>query len=204
MRQLAFAVLIAAAVASSRGGAAQSAPAGQTARPQAPTFRSGVALTTLDVTVVDSNGRPVTGLTPADFTVRVDGRARRVVRAEWIALARPTASTPRPAPPENYSTNEGSTGGRLILIAVDQPNLRVDGATGIRATVDAFLDRLEPEDRVAAVALGGGPSTPFTTNRATVKDAISHMSGEMRLISDIGTYSLSATEALDIAEGNAG
>jgi hypothetical protein len=79
--------------------------AGQAPQRPGPVFRSAVEVTALDVTVVDPEGRPVIDLQPADFTVRVDGKPRRVIRAEWIPLARPTTSAATPPPPDVYSTN---------------------------------------------------------------------------------------------------
>src|SRR5262245_47782674 len=104
-------VVAALLVCSSALVSAQSSPPQNP--PARPTFRSEIEVTTLDVTVVDTSGRPLTGLGPGDFTVRVDGVVRKVARAEWVALSRPSATTPRAPQPENYSTNEGSTGGRL-------------------------------------------------------------------------------------------
>ena len=40
-----------------------------------PAFKSSVEVTSLDVTVVDTNGKPITNLTPADFVVRIDNNA---------------------------------------------------------------------------------------------------------------------------------
>ena len=37
---------------------------------QSPTFRAGVDVVQLDVSVLDKNRRPVRGLTAADFTLR--------------------------------------------------------------------------------------------------------------------------------------
>src|SRR5262245_21369813 len=74
-----------------------------------PRFTSSVDVTPVDVTVVDDSGRPVSDLQPGDFVVRVDGKARRVVSAEWIPLT--ARAGPAPAPiPEGYSSNENATG----------------------------------------------------------------------------------------------
>ena len=67
--------------------------------PQLPRFQTSVDVTSVDVTVVDSGGRPVMGLQPADFTVRIQGIARRVVSAEWVSLATPERSSAAPPPP---------------------------------------------------------------------------------------------------------
>ena len=70
------------------------AAASAAAQEQPPRFQSSVEVTSLDVTVVDDRGQPIPDLTPADFVVRIDGKARRVVSAEWVPLAR----TPRRPP----------------------------------------------------------------------------------------------------------
>ena len=62
---------------------------------QAPSFRSGVEVVSLDVGVVDKQGVPVRGLTPADFVVTVAGQQRRIVTAEFVA--REIARTRAPA-----------------------------------------------------------------------------------------------------------
>ena len=55
---------------------------------QPPRFQASVEVTAIDVTVVDDRGKPVSGLTPADFSVRIDGSPRRVVSAEWVTTRR--------------------------------------------------------------------------------------------------------------------
>src|SRR5258706_6905549 len=104
---------------------------------QTPVFRSSVELTSVDAGVVDNDGKPVLNLGPDDFTVQIDGRPRRVVSAEWVSLITP-AHPEAPPPPPGYSTNESSTGGRLILIVIDQPNIRFGGAVGLRNAVNRF------------------------------------------------------------------
>jgi VWFA-related protein len=146
--------------------------------PPKPSFQATVEVTSVDVTVVDDRGKPVANLTPADFNVRIDGGQRRVVSAEWIPLAA-ESSAPAAAPPDGYSTNDSATGGRLIVVAVDQPNIRFGGAVAIARAANGFIDRLAPSDRIAVAGFGfGAPATPFTADRERVKRAISRMVGQ--------------------------
>jgi VWFA-related protein len=177
-------------------------PAVARAQPlQLPRFQTSVEVTSVDVTVVDGNGRPVTDLQPSDFTVRIQGIARRVVSAEWVSLVTPERPD-APIPPPGYSTNEAATGGRLIVFLVDQPNIRFGGAVGIRAALAGFLDRLQPSDRVAAVGVGpGSTSTPFTADRERVKQVIARMVGQGSMRS-FGLHQISLSEAIAVQRGD--
>jgi len=180
-----------------------SSSAAQQQPPAKPSFQSSVDVTPLDVTVVDDRGRPIPNLTPGDFTVRIDGAARRVVTAEWVPLiGEPGAATP--APPDGYSTNESATGGRLIVIAVDQPNIRFGGALAIGKAANAFIDRLLPSDRVAVAGIGlGAPSTVFTSDRTRVKQAIARMVGQ-KAIPMRSAHNIALVEAIAIERGDPG
>src|SRR4051812_35957909 len=162
-----------------------------------PRFRSSVDLTSVDVSVFDNRGRPVTDLKPEEFDVRIDGARRRVVSAEWVPLETPERPA-APPPPEGYTSNESATGGRLILTVVDELNIRAGGTLGIRNAVNAFLDKLQPSDRIAVVGIGqGAPSTPFTADRERLKNALVRMIGQRR--TTFGSeYNVSLAEALDI------
>jgi hypothetical protein len=61
---------------------AVAALAAQDQQPQR--FRGGVDLITVDVSAVDSQGRPVEDLKAGDFVVKVDGTPRSIVSAELI------------------------------------------------------------------------------------------------------------------------
>src|SRR5262245_1824950 len=108
-------------------------------QPQQPVFRSSVEVTSVDVGVVDRDGKPITDLTPADFTVQVDGQSRKVISAEWVSLVTP-AQPDVPPPPPGYSSNESVTGGRLLVIVIDQPNIRFGGILSFRKAVESFID----------------------------------------------------------------
>ena len=171
--------------------------------PPKPSFQSSVEVTSLDVTVVDDKGKPIPNLAPADFAVKIDGNARRVVTAEWVPLIG-EAGAAAPPPPDGYSTNENATGGRLIVIAVDQPNIRFGGAMAINKAANAFIDKLTPSDRVAVAGVGfGAPATAFTSDRARVKQAISRMVGQ-KLPEFRTTHNVALVEAIGIQRGEAG
>jgi VWFA-related protein len=171
------------------------------AQDQTPRFRSGVDVTSVDVTVLDERGRPILGLKPEDFTVRLDGAARRVISADWVSLTAPEGPKP-PPPPEGYSSNEGGTGGRLILLVIDQPHIRFGGFFGIRKAVNGFLDHLQSSDRVALVGIGpGSPSVPFTADRERVRKAVERTTGQRQTISK-GFYQIAISEAMAIRRGD--
>lgn len=174
---------------------------GRAQQQQGPRFQSSVEVTSVDVAVLDDRGRPVTDLQPGDFTVRIDNVTRRVVSAVWVSLVTPERPG-APPPPPGYTTNENATGGRLIVFVVDQPNIRVGGVVGIRKAVNGFIDRLQPSDRIAAVAVGAGaPSTPFTADRELVKKAVEGMTGQ-RSQMGMGWYNIAISEALAIRRGD--
>ncbi|MBI3491012.1 MAG: VWA domain-containing protein [Acidobacteria bacterium] len=169
---------------------------------QPPRFQSSVEVTSLDVAVVDDRGKPIADLTPADFVVRIEGNPRRVVSAEWVSLVTPESATAPTAPPEGFSTNATSTGGRLIVLAVDQPNIRFGGAMAIAKAAGSFIDRLLPADRVAVAGIGvGAPATTFTADRERVKQAITRTTGQKQS-PILPEHNIALTEALAVERGD--
>ena len=164
-----------------------------------PRFESGVDLTSVDVSVVDAEGRPVQGLTPADFTVRIGGATRRVVTADWVPLTATTARAATPvAIPDTFSSNLNAAPGRIILLAIDQQNIRFGGAIPVRDALIAFVDRLQPSDRVGLMILGrGGRSVPFTADRQAVKTALARVAGQ-KTVQSAFRHQIAIWEALAI------
>ena len=144
-----------------------------------PRFRSGVEVTSIDVTVVDDDGHPVSDLSPADFTVRVDDTPRRVVSSEWVPRRPVTPVRPGELPSPLASRAKAiPDAGRLVLIVIDQPNIRYGGPIGHRAALGAFLDRLNPADPVGVINLGAGASSSsITTDRDEAKRILSKSVG---------------------------
>src|SRR5256885_14978149 len=102
---------------------------------QTPSFRAGVEALPVDVTIVDDKGQPIRDLIASDFAVRLDGRPRRVVSAQWIAAG--AAASSAASLPEGVVSNESSAGGRLIVLGVDQPNIQFGEMRPIRGAIHA-------------------------------------------------------------------
>lgn len=172
------------------------------AQQQAPAFQASVDVASIDVNVVDDRGQPIMNLGPGDFVVRLDGAPRRVLSADWVRSATEVKAGAAAFVPEDYSSNDNTTGGRLIVLAVDQPNIRPGRTLTIATAVAAFLDSLMPSDRVAVVGFGtGARPTPFTGDRERLKQAFSRMAGEKRTDS-FATSNVSSPESVAIARGD--
>lgn len=164
-----------------------------------PTFRSGVDLVTVDVTVLDARGNPVTDLAREEFRLTVDGQPRRIVWAQYVPypVSAAAGAPPRPA---HFSSNEHAEPGRLILVAVDQANIRrVEGRGALRAAA-RFVDALHPSDRVAAVALTHTGAIHFTNDHARVQQALDALTGEQSAMPT--HFSMGMVEVLGISDGN--
>jgi VWFA-related protein len=163
----------------------QTAPPAQTQPPpqtQKPVFRTGVDVLSVDATVVDREGRQVTDLTPAEFVVEVDGDVRPVVTAEYVKQVDDTpvpvgtrrAAAPVTRPDETFfSTNARTVApGRLILLLVDEGNIRTGQGRDAMRSATKFVDALSPNDRVAFVAIPRGQLVDFTTEHERIREAL--------------------------------
>ena len=77
--------------------------------PSPPPFRASVDLIALDVQVADKDGAPITSLRPAQFTVTLDGKPRRVVSADLIGAAT-TTTLPQPSGEAPPASSTGPAG----------------------------------------------------------------------------------------------
>ena len=178
-------------------------PAGQsqTETPeQGPTFRTGVDLIAVDVSVVDRDGRPVEDLLAPEFVVEIDGEERRVVSAEQVKIDVEAARREAADPFETlYTTNLRPTNGRQIVLAVDQLGIRLGAARPLMASAGRFLDRLSPADRVAFVAYPApGVQVAFTSDHLRLKLAMERVIGSQQRFP--GTLNIGLYEAIAIEE----
>ena len=145
--------------------------------PQA-SFRAGIELIQVDVSVLGEDGHPVRGLTQADFTILEDGKPRPVASFAAVEIAPPA---PPPAvwmtdAPPDVTTND-RLGKRVIVIAIDDGSLSTNGALwGVekaRTIARTIVKALGPDD-LAAVVFTEHANTAqnFTSDRRLLLAAI--------------------------------
>ena len=74
---------------------------------------------------MDGDGRPVRDLAPSDFELKVEGRSRRVVSAEFVPVAPEPEEAPAPTSDAGFTSNEPARPGRLVLLVVDTANIEL-------------------------------------------------------------------------------
>jgi VWFA-related protein len=126
---------------------------------QAPTFPSGVDLVRIDVVVLDKDGRPVTGLTAADFEITESGKRVEIASFEPVVV-RSTAKLPgassEPARVSEPSATEPEES-RHFLVFFDDGNVGPVNGAQVRAQLAPFLERETHEgDSVTIVSPAAG------------------------------------------------
>ncbi len=181
-------------------GAAPGISAQQPQAEQAPAFRSGVEVVSLDVGVVDKQGVPIRGLTAADFVVTVAGQQRRVVTAEFVNRD----AIPAPTTVQNdgaaISTNQGAGIGRLYAFIVDQNTLDLGSARRVTNATTPFFSRLTFSDRTSLTLLPIGPGISFTWSHDKVQAGLQKVAGMSRPLN--GWEYGSLADARDITNRN--
>ena len=149
---------------------------------QLPPFRSSIDLVQVDVSAVDGDGRPIRDLTAEDFDLRVDGKPRRIVSAQFITVpsgvAMPAASSaPGVAAAASYSSNAETSGGRLIMIVADRGSITAGRSKSAMDAASRFVERLNPSDRVALASIPRGPQVDFTADHRLVQRLLQQIDG---------------------------
>jgi VWFA-related protein len=137
-------------------------------------FKAGTELVAVEVSVLDGNGDPVPDLGAGDFTVQVGGRRRTITTVQFIR----TEPGPPPAPREvNVSSNQRVSSGRLLLLVVDESNLRPGTAMAAVRAAEALLRRLSPGDLVGVTRIPNGGGVEFTADRSKVAEVLAQVTG---------------------------
>lgn len=134
----------------------------------------------VDARVTESNGDAITGLTAADFRVRIDGKPATIESVDWIPetiAARELAEIDRPPAAVNLTTEVPAPRGRLLVFLFQtdfaRNRLRVTGQMKLLQS-DDYTDWLEPDDRVAVLSYDSHLKfrLDFTDDKRRIKDAM--------------------------------
>ena len=168
---------------------------------QPPTFKAGVELIVVDVTVVDKTGRPVRDLKPTDFTISVDGKPRKIASAHYLDYSatttldeQPGPVAPRPAPPAPAE-------GRSVVVVVDTDSMEPVTGLEFKQATHRFLDKLGPNDRVAVVTIPRLQSEiALSADREAARKVIDGVITGVMV--DKYEFNIGTTEVLDIERGD--
>jgi VWFA-related protein len=168
----------------------------QTAAQQpSPTFRGGVDVLTVEASVLDRDGKPITDLAAGDFMVTLDGKPRRVRDARFIgdgggdAVMR-AADSPVPGPAIN--SNEG---GRIVVFVVDRDSIAPGNEKVVFEASASVLDGLGPADAAGILELPGS-ATDLTRDHARVRAALMRTTGSRPPTIQSRAYHITWDEAL--------
>ncbi len=115
--------------------------------------RIAVERVVMDLRIVDSKGRPIQGLTPADLRVRVDGQDAAIDSLRWVSGTTPYAEGLAPSEAAKLGA-AAAPPGRLIVFFFqkDFESSRLRGLVRMKEEARKLLDSLEPGDRVAVAS----------------------------------------------------
>lgn len=137
--------------------AAASGPAFSQSPRQLPVFPARIDTVTVDVVVLDGEGRPVEGLRREDFTVREDGVPQAIATFEAMSAAPSAAGAPRRLR-QRVSTNLTTADeiGRWFFVVFDDVNVSQFSTVRAREAIEQVLGRaLDPGDRVMIATTSG-------------------------------------------------
>jgi VWFA-related protein len=139
----------------------QKPPQGQQAQ-QPPTFRGGVKVVRVDVSVTTKDDRPITDLTTADFEVAEDGVAQKVDTAQFVRLdgqRKAGDETSLEIRSREHALAEAARDDvRLFVIFLDDYHIdKIPSVTiPLREGLTTFISKFQPTDLIAIV----DPLTP--------------------------------------------
>lgn len=151
---------------------------------QPPSFRSGVSLVTVDVTVVDASGKPVPGLTAADFEVRLNNRVQPIRDVTYMQVAETMAGAvgpsfdAAPTPAAVAAAAKGTTTApRVFVLLVDDLSLSPLAGKELLGAAERFVSALPATDLVGVTTSSGATVTNPTADRAPVLASLKKIVG---------------------------
>ncbi len=122
-----------------------------------PEFSSRTDAITVDVVVVDKDGRPVRGLTKDDFTVSEDGRPQTIVGFESRATPQTSATPVGTTTPGDVARSAQRGAGRTLAILLDDLSLdpTQTGPAAKKAVARWLTEQAGSDDEITLLTTSG-------------------------------------------------
>lgn len=181
------------------------------AEQQSPVFKSGVTLVTVDVIVLDKNGKPVPGLTADEFQIKLNGKVQPVRAMSYVQVAEKQAALtvadiPAEVTGRKVVTNSAPTGEKKIyVIAVDNLSFAPEGGKRTLEGAKRFVDRQTPDVYIGLTTTSGTPVVNPTRDHSAVQAALKAIIGgfvDPRRPMTPGGPTVGIAEAIEIVDHN--
>jgi hypothetical protein len=161
----------------------------------------------VDTQVIDRDGQPIGNLSPRNFEVWINGRARQVVSADLIQYPMPAPRSLLPSGIEarnpRFEVGLPEVTGRVLVIAIDELSFSTSAMPAVLQTIRRFLATVPADDVVGLYAYPLGPAKlDLTHYHSQIGVALGRIQG-LRDTYNSGEFQLSAAEAMDISANDA-
>ncbi len=151
-------------------------------------FSSTTSLLTLDVSVLDGDGNPVTGLTPDDFVVTVNKSVQSVQTMVFLATRQQvnrSAVTASSSGTEATRTSDAQPEPRrepdpkLLVLLVDDISIYPNDSKGLFVAAERFLDTIPAKDWVGLASTSGRMTVNPSLDRGPLLQTLKRAFGQM-------------------------
>ena len=135
----------------------------------------------VEVVVFDRDGKIADTLTPASFTVTVDGKPRRVLWVRHVSRGPGAADEAAQRLPGRTDTlSFAAEPARNVLVVVDEYSIQRGNERMVHQAAWALVDRLGLDDRVGVlrIPIARDGQLALTTVRPDVREALRHVVGQ--------------------------
>ena len=167
-------------------------------------FRGGVDLVTLDVTVIDKDGKPVRGLKPEDFVVTLENQPRPVRALDFLEFGSAAGSTAEARQTTNQpgQAQPARRGGRVIVLLFDDFSYKPGPGKALLVAAERMLNAFDVDDLIGITTTSGlGPTVNPTRDRAALIAALHDKKMIGRNDDITAPFYIAVDEAIEIDRG---